>query len=136
MMSRQLNRYRGSLPGGFLALITCLINDRLLTLGLPTLELRRLRADLLLCYKILSNLIPVKPENYGLKLSNTITRGHNKKLQLDHSGVGARRNYFGVRVVKPWNSLSNELVNAPSVACFKRDILNYNLNNFLKLDND
>jgi len=105
-----------------------------MTLGLPTLELRRLRADLLLCYKILNNLIPVKPESYGLILSGTITRGHNKKLHLDHSGVGARRNYFGVRVVKPWNSLSNDLVNAPSIACFKRGLLKYNLSTFLRLD--
>ena len=43
---------------------TC--SDRLKALKLPTLELRRLRADLILCYKILNNLIPCTAENLDL----------------------------------------------------------------------
>jgi len=54
-------------------------SDRLKALKLPTLELRRLRADLILCYKILNNLIPCTAENFGLILSERQSRGHSKK---------------------------------------------------------
>ena len=94
--------------------------ERLQILGLPSLELRRLRADLLLCFKIINGLLPVKPENYGLLLSTTSTRGHCKKLFADHTRIDVRRNYFGTRVVKPWNSLSTELITASNAYCFKK----------------
>jgi len=109
-------------------------SERLKILGLPTLELRRLRDDLLLCFKIINGLLPVKPENYGLLLSTQSTRGHCKKLFADHSRVDVRRNYFGIRVIKPWNSLPSELVTASNAYCFKKGLLKVDLNKFLKLD--
>ena len=77
-------------------------NARLKLLKIPSLELRRLRADLLLCFKIIHGLIAGPPQNYGLIITtNKVTRGHDKKLFLGHSRVEARRNYFGTRVIEP-----------------------------------
>src|SRR5206468_12980835 len=60
-------------------------------LNLPTLELRRLRRDLVLCYKILYGFISGIPEDYGLKLVNRdmehLTRGHDLKLSLTYCKV-------------------------------------------------
>ena len=61
----------------------------------------------------------VIPANYGISIPKSKTRGHNKKLFADHTTIDARRFYFGCRVIKPWNSLSNKVVNEPSTESFK-----------------
>ena len=71
--------------------------------------------------------------SYGLRYSNTSTRGHNFKLFVEHSNVEARRFYFGNRIVKPWNLLPVEIVNAPSAAAFKSGLRNCDLSKFLSL---
>src|SRR5437870_13784322 len=50
--------------------------DRIKLLNLPTLELRRLHNDLILCYRILHRLVAGPPENYGLVLGSRQSRGH------------------------------------------------------------
>src|SRR3989442_10395593 len=56
-------------------------NDRLQKLHLPSLELRRLRSDLLLCYKLLHGKVAGSPETYGLQyaINTTVTRGAQPK---------------------------------------------------------
>ena len=55
-----------------------------------------------------------------LKLSdNKNTRGHSPKLRAQQSRLNIRKFSFAVRVVKPWNSLSEEAVTAPSVQAFE-----------------
>jgi hypothetical protein len=107
--------------------------ERLIKLSLPTLELRRLRADLLLCYKILHGLVDVKPDKLGLHLASSecVTRGHNFKLAKSHSRISARLNFFGCRIVDPWNSLPVSLVNACSAVVFKQELYNCDLSKFL-----
>ena len=105
-------------------------SDRLKALKLPTLELRRLRADLILCYKILNNLIPCTAENFGLILSERQSRGHSKKLAISHVRIDVRKNFFGCRVCAPWNALPDNIVNANSINTFKRLLWEYNLNKF------
>lgn len=108
---------------------------RLFKLKLPSLELRRLRADLLLCYKIFHGDVCGPPERYGLKLSCQIkgTRGHSLKLCADHSRVDTRLHFFSTRIVKPWNALPADIVHSLSAQNFKRHLININLNKFLIL---
>jgi hypothetical protein len=108
---------------------------RLDKLELPTLELRRLRSDLIICYKIMHGNLAGPPDRYGLKLvNNTVnTRGHDFKLLTDHSRVDARLHYFGVRIAAPWNSLPSETVHAPSVLSFKHNIVHFTFSKFLKI---
>ena len=105
---------------------------RLAVLKLPTLELRRLRADLLLCFKIIHGYVGGPPSNYGLFfVQGKSTRGHDRKLFCGHNRIEARRNYFGNRIIAPWNSLPAAIVNLSSPECFKRALLNFNLEKFL-----
>ena len=60
--------------------------ERLLQLGLPSLEYRRMRADTLQVYKILNN--------------------------IESSNTELRRTSFSIRVVDSWNNLIHEIVNA------------------------
>ena len=108
---------------------------RLLKLKLPSLELRRLRADLLLCYKIFHGDVCGPSERYELKLSRRIqgTRGHSLKLCADHSRVDTRLYFFSTRIVKPWNALPAEIVHSLSAQNFKKQLIKINLNKWLIL---
>jgi len=105
--------------------------DRLKELGLPTLELRRLHADLILCYKILNGIVAGPPENFGLFLSERQSRGNSKKLLINHVRINVRKNFFGCRVSGPWNSLPDVVANASSVIVFKRLIKTCDFSHFL-----
>ena len=109
---------------------------RLKQLNLPSLELRRLRADLLLCYKIFNGHVAGGPEAFGLSLMKRPSRGHCMKLHTEHSRVDARKFYFSARITKPWNSLPDSLINADSVRCFKSGVINCNMSKFLLLGCD
>ena len=50
------------------------------------------------------------------------TRGHSKKLFIPRSITDKRRNSFYVRMRKPWNSLNEDLINAPSVYSFENGL--------------
>jgi len=50
---------------------------------------------------------------------NTVTRGRSLKLATLPSRLEIRRNSFAVGVVKPWNSIPEEVVAASSVRVFE-----------------
>jgi len=52
-------------------------------------------------------------------LDNKKTRGHSLKLHAQQSRLDVRKFSFAVRVVKPWNSLPEEVVTSPSVQAFE-----------------
>ena len=47
------------------------------------------------------------------------TRGHSHKLFQQRTNKDIRKHYFANRVVKVWNSLPKDVVDAPSVNSFK-----------------
>jgi hypothetical protein len=49
----------------------------------------------------------------------TVTRGHHLKLSKQQSSLDIRENSFIMRVVNPWNSLSEEVISAPSIVSFE-----------------
>ena len=55
-------------------------NDRLVWLQLPSLELRRIRKDLIMCYKIMHGHVALKLSDFFVLSNNSCTRGHNFKL--------------------------------------------------------
>ena len=101
--------------------------ERLLQLGLPSLEYRRMRADMLQVYKILNNINLPSTNDLLITAYCNRTRGHNLKLSKQSSNTELRRNRFSIRVVDSWNNLTHEIVNAPSVNSFKNK-----LNSFCK----
>ena len=92
--------------------------DRLKTLNIPTLKYRRIRGDMIEVYKILHEVYDPLATIH-LPRSTGPTRGHNLKLFQQRSTKDIRKHYFTNRVVKVWNSLPDDVVNAPSVNSFK-----------------
>ena len=84
--------------------------ERLLRLGLPSLEYRRQRANMIQVYKILQR-FDQPSNNQLLRLSAcTKTRGNNLKLYKRQSKSQKWKFSFGIRVVEPWNNLPNSVV--------------------------
>jgi len=100
-------------------------------LGLDRLELRRLRADLILCYKITRGLVLLSPDNFFTFVCNSRTRGHSFKLFLPDSRVDCRQHFFAVRVLRIWNSLPEDVVSAAHMSLFVSRLVPVNLNQFL-----
>ena len=96
--------------------------ERLERLNLYSVQGRRLRQDLIYCYKIFHDLSVIKPSDI-FTLSPAIgTRGHRFKVQVQHVQLEVRRKFFSSRVVLKWNSLPEEVVEAQSLSAFKSGI--------------
>jgi len=80
-------------------------NRRLLQLGLPSLELRRLHLDLVFCYKIVFGLVSVNLDDSFEIRSVLGTRGHPFKLFKPRCSSNIRNTFFAERVINIWNSL-------------------------------
>ena len=95
--------------------------ERRAKLNLKTLELRRLHYDLVMCYKIVFNIMQLRFSDFFV-FSTLPTRGHHYKLQVNHAPVNARRNFFACRIVKLWNSLPADTTDFGTLVCFRRPI--------------
>jgi hypothetical protein len=99
---------------------------------METLELRRLRQDLVLTYEILTGLTDVNVADFfTVANSSHCTRGHCYKLQANHSRVDVRKFFFAERVVPKWNSLHATAEDFASLQTFRNFLANANLTNFL-----
>ena len=92
---------------------------RLEKTNLCTLELRRLRADLCYCYKILHGHIDTDSQKMFEIDNNSNTRGYKWKLKTSIPRLDSRLHFFSCRVINPWNSLSQATVEASSVGTFR-----------------
>ena len=93
--------------------------ERLKTLGLPSLTYRRLRGDLIETYKLTHKIYNIEPESFFQFSNDSRTRGHQYKLKKQPARLEVRKHYFGMRVVDIWNSLPDLVVEAPSLNAFK-----------------
>jgi len=111
---------------------------RLAKLNIVTLEKRRLLADLLLCYKLVTGVYDKPIENYGLCLVNDKrkTRSHDLQLSFNKCRIDSRLHFFGPRVAKVWNSLTGDVVRSSSVQIFKSSLRNVDFKKFLILNLD
>ena len=65
--------------------------------------------------------------SYYFKISNTKrTRGHSFKLEKKSCKSEIRKHFFSHRIVNSWNSLSQEVVDAETVNCFKNRLDKFN----------
>jgi hypothetical protein len=107
-------------------------SERLTKAQLCTLELRRLRADLLLCYKILHKAVVIHTTDCFFELDvNSRTRGNSWKLKLSAARLNSRLQFYTHRTGKVWNSLSDNTVNSESILSFKKNLKSEDLSKFL-----
>jgi hypothetical protein len=103
----------------FADLRTLEYKKRLEILGLWTLEERRNRADLIEVFKMEKGFSATPLETFFEVDRTGRMRGHNIRLIKHYSKCNPRHFFFSERVVKRWNSLSQEAVDAKSVDAFK-----------------
>jgi Reverse transcriptase (RNA-dependent DNA polymerase)/Endonuclease-reverse transcriptase len=97
--------------------------QKLTELGLESLYDRRVFADLVLIYKVISNKCTVNKNNWPSLM--TRTEQHTRattdplKLQVPFARTELRKNFYTVRVCDSWNKLPLDVRAAKSVRLFK-----------------
>ena len=101
--------------------------QKLVEVGLTTLEERRVRGDMIQTFRILNGIDQVEPctwftmanERNRLGAANTRYSSDYTKTVEGTSKTELRRNYFSQRVTRPWNSLPHSTRQQPNVLGFK-----------------
>ena len=95
---------------------------RLDVLKLETLEMRRIKFDFKLCYKIINGLCDLNFDKLFTFAPSAATRDHNFKLIKPHCKNNWLLNFYSSRVVSYWNSLPPNVVNASPFAIFVKKL--------------
>ena len=115
-------------------------SERLSLLNLDSLEMRRLRADLMLCFKIMKGFVAIgcnniqrMPLNFSNVLLLTVTHGHRYKLVYQTVRMNVRQHFFAVRNIPVKNYHSSNVVEAELISCFKSLLSKENLSKFVNI---
>ena len=84
-------------------------------------------------FKIVHGLVNVTPEQlFEFSPTPGLGRSNLLKIKKPFVKISARESSFAIRVIRIWNSLSDDCVSSSSVAIFKNKLLTQNLPKFLK----
>ncbi len=84
-------------------------------------ERRRLRADLILAFKIFKEEVDLNPSEFFLRPPRAGLRGHTYRLLQGPGRLSRRSGACSVRIVKFWNRLPSHLILSTSVSIFKKN---------------
>jgi hypothetical protein len=108
--------------------------ERLQILGLESLQVRRLKCDLITCYNILNHNLIVSNDDFFETTPYHNTRGHSRKLFKKQVRINASKFCFSNRIINIWNSLPANVVESQSIAVFKSKLKSFDLNTCLGCD--
>ena len=106
--------------------------ERLVNLGLDSLQCRRIKVDFLFCYKLLHGLVDIKSDDFVIRLPNINLRGNQYKLAKPMITSARDANFFCSGVVNIWNCLPDHIVMADTISCFKRRLHSFDFSDFVK----
>jgi ribonucleases P/MRP protein subunit RPP40 len=93
--------------------------ERLVELGIWSLEERRNRADLIEAFKIIKGLAGTSLQCLFDLRNESKTRGHSLKLAKHRCNLDLRKYFFSERVVDRWNALDEMCVGSLTINSFK-----------------
>jgi len=93
--------------------------ERLKESGLFILEKRRPQRDLIAAFQYLEGAYKKDGVRLFSWLCSNRTRGNIFKRKKDKFRLDIRKKFFTMRMVKHWNGLPREVLDAPSLATFK-----------------
>ena len=106
-------------------------HERLSVLGLQSLEHRRLIADLIMTFNIITGRNSIDSNIFFKANTSDNLRGHPFKLSVPLTRTNTHKFFVASRVVSIWNSLPTSLVTSPNIDSFKRGLKQINLHKFL-----
>ena len=128
----QSKKYKNNITKRIPCLSHLAYPDRLAAIGLEPLELRRLKTDLIMYYKILHDLIALPANEYFNQqhyFSQTRTGGN--RLIATRCNTDRFQNDFFNRCLNCYNNLPPDVVNATSLTGFKKLLSNTDLSFYL-----
>jgi len=109
--------------------------ERLSITGLERLDVRRLRLDLTLTYKILFGLTCIQSSDFFSRSPLQSTRGHEYKLFVPNCKTDCRKFFFSNRVLNAWNNLPADTTDFSSLSRFRSCLFKTDLTKYCKLLN-
>ncbi len=99
--------------------------ERLAYLNLFSLEKRRLRGQLIECFKILNGFTNVDASKLFMMDDTTRTRNNGAKLKCKQVHSDCTKFFFTNAVVRDWNKLPPSVVQSNSIDSFKNNLDRY-----------
>lgn len=93
--------------------------ERLHRLRLPTLVLRRKRADMIMTYWLMAENVTLDKHKLFTMCSHFSRRGHNYKVLKNNITRISTDQYFRNRIINDWNKLPSDVVNVPTTVALK-----------------
>ena len=104
--------------------------ERLKALKLDSLKIRRIRADLVMTYKIYHEKVNLSFNDFFTVHTQEKTRSNGLKLKYEKPRLDIRKYSFAVRTAKIWNQLPSSAVLAKSLKIFQTQLNKFDLTRF------